>query len=116
VGEDRNVPLVVTACGFHDGSLPTLQSLVRVEQENVRLPAIKMGEDGEGVVLRLVEAEGKACQARVALAEGLCPAGAKAVEVDTLERSLPENGARIEDGILLVNLPAYGIATVRIGA
>jgi len=115
VGEDRNIPLVVTACGFQEGSLPTLQSFVRVEQENVRLAACKMGEDGGSIVVRLFEVEGKDTQARVAFAPELLPAGATASEVDTLERRLPENGAQLEGSTLLVDLPAYGIATVRIG-
>jgi alpha-mannosidase len=114
VGEDANVPLVVASCGFHDGNLPSAKSFVGVEGENVRLAAMKLGQYGKGIVLRLIEVEGRDCQAQVKMASDLLPEGATAVEVDTLERPLASNGARMENGTIVVEVPAYGIATVRI--
>ena len=116
-----NVPLVVTSCGFHGGDLPAAMSLLAVEDENVRLVAMKESQDGAGIVLRLVEVEGKETEARVTLASELLPAGATAVEVDTLERSLEAGdgvnvaSTRLEGNVLTVRLPAFGITTVRIG-
>jgi alpha-mannosidase len=114
-GEEMNEPLVVLSCGFQEGDLPTVQSFIDVEDQNVRLAAVKESQDGQAVVLRLVEVEGKETEARVRLAPELIPEGVAAVEADTLERPLGRNGARIEAGILFVTLPAFGIATVRIG-
>jgi alpha-mannosidase len=114
-GEEMNEPLVVLSCGFQEGDLPTVQSFIEVEHQNVRLVAVKESQDGQAIVLRLVEVEGKETEARVRLSPVLIPEGATAVEADTLERSLDESDARIEGGILFVTLPAFGIATVRIG-
>jgi alpha-mannosidase len=114
-GEEMNVPLVASSCGFHSGDLPTAISFASVEGENVRLAAVKESQDGKAIVLRLVEVEGVETEARVTLSPELAPQGATAVEVDTLERPLDGGSARIEKGTLTVRLPAYGIATVRIG-
>jgi len=118
VGEDMNVPLVVTSCGFHGGDLPSAVSLVTIENKNVRLTVMKKSQDGEAIILRLVEVEGKETEARVTLAPALLPGntneGATAIEADTLERPLDLNSARLEGNTLLVKLPAFGITTVRI--
>jgi alpha-mannosidase len=112
---------VVTSCGFHDGELPSALSLVNLETKNVRLVALKKaqvstsGERETAIVLRLVEVEGRKTEARLALAPELLPAAATAIEVDTLERPLDTSGARLAGGTLVVSLPAFGIATVRIG-
>jgi alpha-mannosidase len=113
-GEERNEPLVVLSCGFQEGDLPTATSFLAVENPNVRLAAVKESQDGQAIVLRLVEVDGEPTQTRVRLSSFLIPSGATAVEADTLERPLPESTARIQDGALLVDLPAHGIATVRI--
>jgi alpha-mannosidase len=114
-GEAQNEPLVVLSCSFQEGDLPTALSFLEVENQNVRLAAIKESQDGQAIVLRLVEVEGQETEARVRLSPALVPGGTSAVEADTLERTLDESTARIEGGMLLVDLPAFGIATVRIG-
>jgi alpha-mannosidase len=114
VGEEMNVPLVVASCGFHDGSLPGAMSLASVEGVNVRLAAMKESQDRRAIILRLVEVEGMETVARVRLAPELVPQGAVAVEADTMERPLAEGCARIEGNTLLVDLPPFGITTVRI--
>ena len=114
-GEEKNEPLVVLSCGFQEGDLPTALSFLEVENRNVRLAAIKESQDGQAVILRLVEVEGQETEARVRLSPALVSEGATVVEADTLERPLDESTARIEGGTLLVNLPAFGIVTVRVG-
>jgi alpha-mannosidase len=111
-GEEMNVPLVVMSCAFHEGGLPSAQSFVRVKPANVRLVALKQGQEG-GLVLRLVEVEGRETTARVTLARALAPEGT-AVEVDTLERPVEDGSARLEEGTLEVTVPADGIVTVRV--
>jgi alpha-mannosidase len=126
VGEQANVPLVVLGCGVHAGTLPGQASLVRLEQDNVRLGALKESQDGRSLILRLYEAEGKDTEARIALSpllvgseQGGDPAstagvGARVEIVDTLER--PAAGAAALEGTtLVVSVPAYGVITVRVG-
>jgi len=116
-GEEMNIPLVVASCGFHEGDLPSALSFVAVEPVNVRLVALKQGQDSVGgtrggIVLRLVEVEGRETEAKITLSPEFVPEGASAVEVDALERPVEGGSARLEEGTLAVTLPAYGIVTV----
>ena len=52
---------------FHDGPLPGVASFASVEPENLVLGAVKHAADGDGLVIRVVETEGRAAEARVAL-------------------------------------------------
>jgi alpha-mannosidase len=117
-GEEMNEPLVLASCGFQGGDLPSALSFVAVEPVNVRLVALKRGQSPvrgtRGVVLRLIEVEGREAEARVALAPELVPEGATAVEVDTLERPVEDGDARLERGTVSVRLPAYGITSVMV--
>jgi len=89
-------------------------SFVSVEDDNVRLVAMKRGRDGESMILRLVEVEGRHTEARLRLASSLLPEGVTAVEADTLERPLDDGRVWLEEGVLTVELPPNGISTVRI--
>lgn len=114
-GEELNVPLVTMSCGAHGGDLPAALSFLHLEPENVRLAALKESQDGAAIVLRLVEVAGADTAVRVTLAPALAPAGAAAVEVDTLERPVEGGTARLEGQTLTVRVPAFGIAAVRVG-
>ncbi|MGC8862202.1 MAG: glycosyl hydrolase-related protein, partial [Armatimonadota bacterium] len=96
------------------GELPPEMSLVEVLTPNVFLSALKKAEGSDAVVLRMFEAQGKKTTARVRLA-GIVKPGAAAVETDILEQPLAKNGAKLDGDILTVTIPAYGIATVKIG-
>ncbi len=63
-----NQPPVTLLESFHDGTLPATASYVSVEPTNVILGALKAAEDGDGVVVRLVETSGEAVEATVRLA------------------------------------------------
>lgn len=52
-------PLTAYTDTFHHGALPTTFGGIEVEKENVVVTALKPSEDGEGVVLRLNETEGR---------------------------------------------------------
>jgi alpha-mannosidase len=114
-GEELNVPLVALSCGAHGGDLPAALSFLRLEQENVRLAALKESQYGGGIVLRLVEVAGADTAVRVTLAPALTPAGASAVEVDILERPVGNGTARLDGQTLTVEVPAFGITTVWVG-
>jgi len=62
----------------------------------------------------MFESEGKKTTAKIKLA-GIVKPGAKAVETDVLERALAKNGAKLEGDTLTVPVPAFGIATVKVG-
>lgn len=113
-GEQVNLPPVVTSCDFQQGNLPITMSLITAENPNMRLTTLKQSQDGNGLILRLVEVDGTATTARIALAPALLPESANAIEVDTLERPVSPNTARLEGTTVTVDLPAFGIAAVRI--
>jgi alpha-mannosidase len=114
-GAALNLPMNVVSTDAHPGSLPTSKGFVEVLTPNVILAAIKKAEDGDGVIVRLYEVEGKATDARVRLADVVKP-GSPAAEVDLMERALGTNTAQMDGDVLTVHVPAYGIATVSIGA
>ncbi|NWG76401.1 MAG: hypothetical protein HXY24_17665, partial [Rubrivivax sp.] len=64
--------------------------------------------------LRLVEVAGRDTAARVTLAPALAPAGAAAVEVDTLERPVEGSTARLEGQMLTMQVPAFGIVAMQV--
>jgi len=112
-GEQFSQPPLVVSCDFQAGALPPELSLIAVEPANVRMVALKPAEDGAGLILRLVEVDGVAAEARVMLApELLRPTSATAV--DTLERPVAAGAARLEGNGMSVNVPASGIAAVRV--
>lgn len=63
--EQARPPLVI-ADTYHPGPLPTSGGFLTVEPAGVAvIRTVKRAEAGDGVVLRLVEAEGRACTARL---------------------------------------------------
>lgn len=59
------VPVLVS--GKRQGTLPKRMSFAEVDQPNVLLLTLKRAEDGQGIILRLVETEGKQTTASVKL-------------------------------------------------
>lgn len=113
-GEALNIPLVVTSTDFHQGDLPLAQSFASLSPDHVRFVALKKAQSGDGFIVRFVEVEGKASQARLELS-GFPPGGdATATVVDLLERPVHGSTARFDGGVLEVAAPAYGVVTVLI--
>jgi alpha-mannosidase len=75
---------------------------------------MKRAEDDEAVVFRLYETAGKDARASVRLGSDLMGAPAEAVEVDLLERPVPAGSARASKTGFTVNVPAHGIASVKV--
>jgi alpha-mannosidase len=113
-GEEFNSPLAVVSATVQSGELPAEMSFVEVTTPNVFVSTVKKAEDSDAVVIRVFESEGKKTTARIRLA-AIAKPGAKAVETDVLERPLAKNGAKLEGDTLTVPIPAFGIATVKIG-
>jgi alpha-mannosidase len=110
-----NLPFNVVNTGQHGGDLPATDSCLEVLTSNVLLSGLKKAEDGEGLIIRLYEIEGRETTARVRIAPCLLPSTAVVVETDVLERPLPQSSPVLAGDILTAQLPPYGTVTLRIG-
>lgn len=84
-GSEFNTPMPVLASTSHTGELPSIQSFLQVSPENVVVSVLKKTEDSEDLILRCYESTGRACSARITVAEGLRMDGVHAT--DLLENS-----------------------------
>ena len=110
-----NHPFTIAATDVHDGSLPTTHGFATLETPNVMLSGLKQAEDSDALIVRLYEIEGRKTEARLRLDPALAPPGSPAAETDLLEQPLPQNTARMDDDGLVVTIPPFGIATVKVG-
>jgi hypothetical protein len=88
---------------------PDTMSFCSVDKPNVLLTTLKRAEDGAGIVIRLIETQGKATTASVTLPH-------ISVTEATITNLVEANKARavFTEHQVKVNLKAFGIATVRI--
>lgn len=63
--EVLNNPLQTHQETHHDGTLPQVFSALSVDKENVIVTSIKSAEDGNGIIMRIVETDGKSTEATV---------------------------------------------------
>ncbi|MGQ9737039.1 MAG: alpha-mannosidase [Armatimonadota bacterium] len=114
-GFDFNLLFNVVSTDVHEGDLPASQSFAEVLTPNVMLSGMKKAEDSDALIIRLYEVEGKPTTAEVRLSSVLAQANALAVETDILEQPLTNSTARMSGDVLSVQIPAFGIATVKVG-
>jgi alpha-mannosidase len=112
---DFNLPIEVVGTTNHPGSLPPTQGFAECLTPNILVSGLKPAEDGEALIIRLYECDGRATTAQVRLADILAAPDAPAVETDVLEVPTAHSTARMAEGVLSVDVPAYGLATVRVG-
>ena len=96
--------------GRKDGPLaPDTMSFCSVDKPNVMLTALKRAEDGDGIIIRLIETQGKKTTASVTLPQ-------VAIKEAILTNLVEENKDRaiFTKHEIQVNLKAFGITTVRI--
>jgi alpha-mannosidase len=108
-------PIRVVSTDAHEGDLPGCKSLLHWTSERSVLCAIKKAEDGEGLIIRAYNPSDREDEVRIALdAEG---AGTivSAVEVDLLERNVPDGRIKIEAGKAFATIAPRGIWSVRLG-
>ena len=111
-----NRPLQVVGTGIHAGRpAPAAPGLTAIGPGNIVVSEVKKAEAGDELVVRLYEAEGAQCTATVRLDPATFGRVETATETDLLERPLAKGTARVKDNGFDVELPAYGIATVRVG-
>jgi alpha-mannosidase len=106
------IPVGTTA---HEGALPAEFCGLEVLTPGIMVSALKQAEDGDAVILRLYEFAGQDSQAQVRIAASLVAAGSACHEVSLLEQPLVINSAAMNGDVVSVTVPAYGIATVRLG-
>lgn len=102
-----NVPLVVKDTKPGPGSLPASHSFFRVDRQGAVIEAIKVAEDGSGVIVRFYESEGS--RGAVTLTTTL-PVR-KAWAADLMEKELKL--LPIKDGALRFDLKPFEIVTVK---
>ena len=99
-----NQPLLAFTTTPHAGALGRTFSLAALNTAQVQIEAIKKAEDTGEVIVRLRELEGKpAHDVQIRMAGAIVAAH----EVDGQER--PIGAARIADGVLTTDVPAYGL-------
>ena len=114
MGWAASTPLeAVAVIGPGAGSLPAKHAFLRVDAPNALLLAAKIAEDGQGLIIRLMETAGEAVEANLEVA---------AMELGQayLTNVVEENVAVMEHAVLeharhtvRVPLRPYGLATVR---
>jgi alpha-mannosidase len=101
-GYRLNDPLIAFASAKHPGAFGKTFSLLRVNNPNIRVLALKKAEDSDEVVLRMVELNGAPAQnVQVSFAG---PVGA-AREINAQEQ--PVGSAEVDHGALVTSFTAY---------
>jgi len=95
--------------GPKDGRLPRSGSFCEVDEPNVMLLALKRADDGNGLVVRLVETEGRKTVARLQLS---FTEVSRARLVNLVEEDI--RPLEVSEGTVRVPIGPFGIATVRV--
>jgi len=104
-----NPLIAVGVNGKREGTLDKKISFCRVDKPNVLLLTLKRAEDGDGIIIRLIETQGKATTASVTLPH---IAVAEAMVTNLVEEN--KGRAVFTEHEIQVNLKAFGITTIRI--
>jgi len=115
VARRLNHPLRVIGTGVHAGALGARDSVVRAEGSGVVVSAVKLAEDGDGLIVRLYETDGRATEAVLGFSARVLGTPRAVRETDLLERPLKASTARLKNGAVRVRLPARGIVTLQVG-
>ena len=101
-GQRLNDPLIAFQTSRHAGALGREFSLLKVSSPRIRLLALKKAEQGDEVILRLVELDGKPQpDVKVSFAAPITSAR----EVNGQEQ--PVGATKISDGVLVTSFTAY---------
>jgi alpha-mannosidase len=103
--EDLNAPLRVLPSGLQSGQS---RSLVEVSTPEVKVEAIKRAEDSAATIVRLYEAWGNSCSARI---KTTLPA-MRAATCDLLERERAE--VDVQEGVLQLAFTPFKVITLKL--
>lgn len=110
-GYEFNYTPHVISPGAHGGSLPATHSFFSAKPGNVALTAVKMAEDGDGIIIRLVETDGRAGIATIRLPW----APKKVVETNLIEDELKDKPPiKPEGNTLSVPFGNFEIKTLKL--
>jgi alpha-mannosidase len=107
-GQELNQPLIARILDKHQGTLPLSRSFFSIKADGVIIDAVKLAEDGSGLVFRLYEANGKAEKATLRFFRE--PNGA--MTTDLLENKILP--LTINDGNLELSFRAFEIKTIKV--
>jgi len=105
------IPVAVHVNGRKEGTLDKKMSFCLVDKPNVFLLTLKRAEDGNGIIIRLIETEGQEVEARLSL-PGLTIS--KAYRTDLVEENKAELNST--EHSVTVRVGAFGITTIRLQA
>ena len=108
-GYEFNYGLKAMQVFAHAGSLPAENSFVSVAEANVVLTAVKKAEDGDWLIVRFYESEGKGGNVTVTV-----PLGAKSATVVNLMEKPEGSALAVIGGRVKVPVTPYQVQTVRI--
>lgn len=108
-GYELNEPLNAVVTTAHKGTLPAAKSFVSVPAPNLVVTALKKAEDNDGMIVRLYETSGKACQS--AIFTNL--PGRSYVETDLMEKPIGQEHP-IKNGQIPIEVGKYEIKTYKI--
>ncbi len=106
-----NPLLPVMANGPSSGPLQEKNSFCLVDHPNVMLMTLKQAEDGDGIILRLLETEGKQVTAKVSLPHLTIN---KAYRTNLMEENLSELTSAPHE--VTIPVGAFGITTIRLNS
>ncbi|MBC8063914.1 MAG: hypothetical protein H7Y17_03730, partial [Chlorobia bacterium] len=113
IGAAWNHPLIVVAATLQEGDLPASKSFVEVKSEGIVLTTVKSAEDGNGLIVRLVEYDGQDSEAEVVLAPEMVEGFTKAELCDLMERATGES-ATLNGTVVIARIKANSFVTVRL--
>ncbi len=113
LGMEWNHPLIVLPANMQKGDAPTKQSYAECLSANAVVTALRQSEDGKGLIVRVSELNGVSGSVSVKLDASLTSGYTKAEVVDLIERPVA-GSAKLEDGVVTVDVPAHGMATVKL--
>ncbi|MBA4386342.1 MAG: alpha-mannosidase [Verrucomicrobia bacterium] len=107
-GYELNVPLRTVAVKSQKGALPGEWAFFHVDDSNVIVEAVKKAEDGNGIIVRLYEAEGRRTRTRLQFGFGV----RSAKETDLLERD--ETTLKVKKDSVALSFHAFEIKTIKV--
>ncbi len=105
-------PIVARPCkdGFPIATLQDQGMFCRIEPPNVVMTALKRAEDGEGLIIRVLEVGGR--RSRVRIACDLLPRPSEAWRCDGVERKVEP--LPVDGGAVRVSIAPHGLETIRL--
>jgi alpha-mannosidase len=112
-GWEHNSPLIVMKGEAGKGSLADHNSFLEVSQPNVIVSVLKKAEDGNGLIVRCYETDGKNSSVTIKAPEVIRKAGrASIIEDELYDESFPTEGKSVID----VSVGKFAIETLRLNA